>query len=68
MALDAATLALTAAVIGNMVPVPFIIIFIQRVFIWLRSLMRKRLDGTTGDTAGALLEIAECAVLVALAC
>lgn len=38
------------------------------VFIWLRSLMRKRLDGTTGDTAGALLEIAECAVLVALAC
>jgi adenosylcobinamide-GDP ribazoletransferase len=38
------------------------------VFIWLRSLMRKRLGGTTGDTAGALLEIAECAVLVALAC
>ena len=30
-------LALTAAVIGNMVPVPFIIIFIQRVFIWLRK-------------------------------
>ena len=30
--------------------------------------MLKRLDGTTGDTAGALLEIAECAVLVALAC
>ena len=29
-------LALTAAVIGNMFPVPFIIIFIQRVFIWLR--------------------------------
>lgn len=38
------------------------------VFIWLRSLMLKRLDGTTGDTAGALLEIAECTVLVALAC
>lgn len=38
------------------------------VFIWLRSLMLKRLDGATGDTAGALLEIAECAVLVALAC
>ncbi|WNF48588.1 adenosylcobinamide-GDP ribazoletransferase [Pseudomonas sp. SG20056] len=38
------------------------------IFIWLRSLMLKRLDGTTGDTAGALLEIAECAVLVALAC
>ena len=38
------------------------------VFIWLRTLMLKRLDGATGDTAGALLEIAECAVLVALAC
>jgi adenosylcobinamide-GDP ribazoletransferase len=38
------------------------------VFIWLRTLILKRLDGTTGDTAGALLEIAECALLVALAC
>lgn len=38
------------------------------VFIWLRGLMLKRLGGTTGDTAGALLELAECAVLVALAC
>lgn len=36
------------------------------MFIWLRALMLKRLGGTTGDTAGALLEIAECAVLVAL--
>lgn len=38
------------------------------VFLWLRGLMLKRLGGTTGDTAGALLELAECAVLVALAC
>ncbi|MEK8080521.1 adenosylcobinamide-GDP ribazoletransferase [Pseudomonas sp. XK-1] len=38
------------------------------VFFYLRVLMLKRLGGTTGDTAGALLEIAECAVLVALAC
>jgi adenosylcobinamide-GDP ribazoletransferase len=37
------------------------------VFLWLRSMMLNRLGGTTGDTAGALLEIAECAVLVALA-
>lgn len=38
------------------------------VFIGLRRAMLKRLDGCTGDTAGALLEVAECAVLVALAC
>ena len=29
-------LALTAAVLGNMVPVPFIIIYIRRIFAWLR--------------------------------
>jgi adenosylcobinamide-GDP ribazoletransferase len=37
------------------------------LFVWLRALMLKRLGGTTGDTAGALLELAECTVLVALA-
>lgn len=37
------------------------------LFVWLRRLMLQRLGGTTGDTAGALLELAECAVLVALA-
>ncbi|MCO8163057.1 adenosylcobinamide-GDP ribazoletransferase [Pseudomonas sp. 21LCFQ010] len=37
------------------------------VFLWLRSLMLRRLGGTTGDTAGALLELLEVAVLVALA-
>lgn len=30
-------LALTAAVIGNMVPVPFIIIYIRHIFTWLRK-------------------------------
>lgn len=29
--------ALTAAVIGNMVPVPFIIVYIRHVFTWLRK-------------------------------
>lgn len=29
-------LALTAALFGNMLPVPFIIVYIQRVFAWLR--------------------------------
>jgi adenosylcobinamide-GDP ribazoletransferase len=37
------------------------------VFFWLRHLMIRRLGGTTGDTAGALLELLEVAVLVALA-
>lgn len=37
------------------------------LFFWLRRLMVQRLGGTTGDTAGALLELLECVVLVALA-
>lgn len=35
-------------------------------FFWLRHLMMRRLGGTTGDTAGALLELLELAVLVTL--
>ena len=31
-------LALTAAVLGNMLPVPFIIVYIQRIFAWLRRI------------------------------
>lgn len=31
-------IALAAAVLGNMVPVPFIIIFIRRIFAWLRKI------------------------------
>jgi len=37
------------------------------LFLYLRHCLRTRLGGTTGDTAGALLEVLECAVLVALA-
>ncbi len=33
-------------------------------FVWLRQVMMRRLGGTTGDTAGALLELLEVAVLV----
>ncbi|MDD1013588.1 adenosylcobinamide-GDP ribazoletransferase [Pseudomonas rubra] len=36
------------------------------VFAWLRRLMVRRLGGTTGDTAGALLELLELTVLLAL--
>ncbi|MFO6132933.1 adenosylcobinamide-GDP ribazoletransferase, partial [Pseudomonas aeruginosa] len=39
----------------------------QMLFAWLRSRFLARLGGTTGDTAGALVELTECAVLVALA-
>jgi adenosylcobinamide-GDP ribazoletransferase len=37
------------------------------VFVWLRQVMLRRLGGTTGDTAGAMLELLEVAVLVGLA-
>lgn len=37
------------------------------VFVWLRRRFIARLGGTTGDTAGAMVELVECAVLVALA-
>ncbi|TLX60433.1 adenosylcobinamide-GDP ribazoletransferase [Stutzerimonas nosocomialis] len=37
------------------------------LFILLRHWMMARLGGTTGDTAGALLELLECALLVSLA-
>ena len=36
-------------------------------FFWLRHLMLKRLGGTTGDTAGALLELLEVVVLLSAA-
>ncbi|WPN48881.1 MULTISPECIES: adenosylcobinamide-GDP ribazoletransferase [unclassified Pseudomonas] len=36
-------------------------------FVWLRQIMLRRLGGTTGDTAGAMLELLEVAVLVGLA-
>ena len=36
-------------------------------FIWLRQVMMRRLAGTTGDTAGALLELLEVLMLVGLA-
>ena len=30
-------LAVTAAILGNMLPVPFIILFIEKIFAWLRN-------------------------------
>ncbi|MEI3101354.1 MAG: small multi-drug export protein [Oscillospiraceae bacterium] len=34
-------LALTAALVGNMIPVPFIVVYIRRVFVWLRAHFKK---------------------------
>lgn len=34
-------LALTAAIVGNMIPVPFIVVYIRRIFHWLRKHMPK---------------------------
>lgn len=36
--------AMAVSVIGNMIPVPFIIIFIRKIFEWMRT-KSKRLDG-----------------------
>ncbi|MBV4533414.1 adenosylcobinamide-GDP ribazoletransferase [Pseudomonas sp. SWRI107] len=45
----------------------WILLLALAVFASLRRLMCKRLGGTTGDTAGALLELLELAVVVGLA-
>ncbi|MOA66449.1 cobalamin synthase [compost metagenome] len=36
------------------------------LFVLVRRALLQRLGGTTGDSAGALLELLECGVLVAL--
>ncbi|UVL79756.1 adenosylcobinamide-GDP ribazoletransferase [Pseudomonas putida] len=54
--------ALFCLVFGGWVVVPAL-----AVFAWLRHLMCRRLGGTTGDTAGALLELLELAVILGLA-
>ena len=34
-------LALTAALVGNIIPVPFIVVYIRRIFVWLRAHFEK---------------------------
>jgi len=41
--------------------------FAAVTFLLARRVMLRRLGGTTGDTAGALLELVECTVLIGLA-
>ena len=42
-----------------------LLVAVAAVFLLLRGMMLKRIGGTTGDTAGALLEVTEATVLVA---
>jgi len=46
---------------------PWMLIVAALAFYCLRKMMLRRLGGTTGDTAGALLELLELAALLALA-
>ncbi|APO80595.1 adenosylcobinamide-GDP ribazoletransferase [Pseudomonas putida] len=45
----------------------WVVVLALAVFAWLRQLMCRRLGGTTGDTAGAMLELLELAVVLGLA-
>ncbi|MDD1151443.1 adenosylcobinamide-GDP ribazoletransferase [Pseudomonas sp. TNT2022 ID357] len=44
----------------------WVVLLAVLLFFWLRQLMIRRLGGTTGDTAGALLELLETAVLLVM--
>jgi len=54
--------ALACALMAGIVVVVICVV----MFVWLRQVMMRRLGGTTGDTAGALLELLEMGVLVGL--
>ncbi len=58
--------ALACVLIGGWSGVVALVLSVP-LFFWLRQVMLRRLGGTTGDTAGALLELLEVAVLVGLA-
>ncbi len=55
--------ALACVLIGGLSGA-FAVVLAALVFVWLRRVMLRRLGGATGDTAGALLELLEVAVLV----
>ena len=48
-------------------PAIFALLLVGVVFWWLRNLMLKRIGGTSGDTAGATVEIMEAIALLAIA-
>lgn len=44
----------------------FILILSAAILLWARNIMMQRIAGTTGDTAGALIEVQEALLLCAL--
>ena len=65
MAVLSATLTGVLVAFGPRALWPFIAT--AALFFWLRRSMIRRIGGTTGDTAGAAIELTECAVLVGFA-
>jgi len=62
LAVSALTCVLIAGLSGVLA-----VVLAALMFVWLRQVMLRRLGGTTGDTAGALLELLEMVLLVSLA-
>jgi len=58
--------ALAAALFSTGAKAGWILLVAGGCFLGLRAMMVRRIGGTTGDTAGALVEVIETAVLVAL--
>jgi adenosylcobinamide-GDP ribazoletransferase len=44
----------------------FILLLTLAILLWARNIMQQRIGGTTGDTAGALIEVQEALLLSAL--
>jgi adenosylcobinamide-GDP ribazoletransferase len=44
----------------------FILILAAAILLWARNIMMQRISGTTGDTAGAMIEVQEALLLCAL--
>jgi adenosylcobinamide-GDP ribazoletransferase len=61
-----ATVALFCVLMGGWAAV-WVLLICTGSFFWLRRVMIRRLGGSTGDTAGAMLELLETLVLVTLA-
>lgn len=64
--LPLALLSLLWIILQGLSAIPALLL-VAVVFWWLRNLMLKRIGGTTGDTAGATIEIVEAVALLTMA-